>query len=170
MDAVFVHADGLYRYALRLAGDSDAAADLVQETLTRAFDAFGRLRPDTNHRAWAFTILRNVFLSRARHASREELLADPDSVMASHAVASDAESRSSPGSRHQFEDQVLEALEALSEPQRTAVVLCDVEEMSYEEIAQVMGCPIGTVRSRIHHARRQLREMLASHAKEKGYG
>ena len=168
MDVVFVHADGLFRYALRLAGDPDTAADLVQETFTRAFDAFDRLRPNTNHRAWTFTILRNAFLSRMRRAAREEILADPELTLPTllGAEAANVPALDARG----FEDSVVSALDTLPEPQRTAVLLCDVEEMSYEEIAQVMECPVGTVRSRIHHARRRLRELLAGHAKEKGYG
>ena len=74
------------------------------------------------------------------------------------------------GFRHGFDDQVLAALDDLPEHQRTAVVLCDVEGMPYDDIAEVMGCPVGTVRSRIHHARRRLREGLATYARQQGIG
>ena len=136
----------------------------------KAFDAFGRLREGTNHRAWAFTIVRNTFLSRIRRAGREESLTDPAAVVDSLALsAPDLMARRSDGYRHGFEDQVLAALDSLSEPQRTAVVLCDVEGLRYEEIATVLDCPVGTVRSRIHHARRSLRVALTSYAARKGY-
>lgn len=170
MADVFVHADGLYRYALRLAGDADAAADLVQDALVSACDAYDRLRPDTNHRAWVFTILRNRFLSRMRRAGREEELSEPDRVPDSAPDALDRMVRQEDGYRHGFDDHVLLALGSLSEPQRTAVLLCDVEGMRYEEIAIVMGCPVGTVRSRIHHAREKLRQALEVYARTQGYG
>lgn len=170
VEHVFVHWEGLYRYALRLTGDEHAAEDLVQESLTKAFRAFDRLREDTNYRAWIFTIVRNTFLSRARKSGRELPLEDPVSVVdekgsdLDHSLA-----RPDDGWRHGFEDEVLAALGELAESQRTAVVLCDVEGLTYEEISFVLGCPIGTVRSRIHHARRRLRSTLAGYANARGY-
>ncbi|MGM0574798.1 MAG: sigma-70 family RNA polymerase sigma factor [Myxococcota bacterium] len=171
LEDVFVHADGLFRYAMRLCGDEDQADDLVQETLTRAFDAFGRCRPGTNHRAWAFTILRNTFFSRCRRAGRETDLPEPEGVAdPAGRHPSDGMVRPDDGYLHGFDDRVVEALGHLSETQRTAVVLCDVEGMDYEEIARVMECPVGTVRSRIHHARKRLRKRLAGYARRNGYG
>ena len=171
MDAVFTHSDALYRYALRLTGDSDVAADLVQDALTRAYDAFDRLRPDTNHRAWAYTIVRNLYLSRLRRAGREASLDEPDEIVDEGAVgALSALVRRDDGYRHGFEDQVLAALSALPEAQRSAIILCDVEGLRYEDIAGVLGCPVGTVRSRIHHARKRLRLVLSGYARERGYG
>ncbi len=171
IEHVFSERDGLYRYALRLCGgDRDQASDLVQDSLLKAFDAFGRLRPGTNHRAWVFTITRNTFLSGVRRAGREEALEDPASVVDRWSPAAPQQLvRADDGFRHGFEDQVLAALGRLSEPQRSAVVLCDVEGLRYEEIAEVLGCPVGTVRSRIHHARRSLRDALAGYAADKGY-
>ncbi len=171
MAHVFVHAEGLYRYALRLTGQPQSAEDLVQDALARAFDAFERLRPNTNHRAWVFTILRNAFISTQRRLGREQELEDPTILPDDDApTALDRLAHAGDGYRHGFEDEVLAALQALSEQQRTAVVLCDVEGMSYEDIAAVMACPVGTVRSRIHHARRRLREVLDAYARGKGYG
>jgi RNA polymerase sigma-70 factor (ECF subfamily) len=171
MEHVFVHADGLYRYGLRLCGDEHLAADLVQDCLTRAFDAYGRLRPGTNHRAWAYTILRNGFISRQRKHKREEELPNEELVVDGAAGEPGLTLvKAADGYRHGFEDEVLAALAALSETQRTAVVLCDVEGMSYEEIAEIMACPVGTVRSRIHHARRRLRELLTDYGRDRGYG
>jgi len=162
MDAVFVHSDGLYRYALRLTADEHAASDLVQDALTKAFDAFERLSPDANHRAWVYTIARNTFISRHRKSGREQELEDPNLLPGDEPDPLSRMARPSDGYRHAFDDDVLGALEELSEPQRTAVVLCDIEGLSYEEIAGIMECPLGTVRSRIHHARKKIRDTLAS--------
>lgn len=171
VESVVTHADGLYRYALRLTGDEQVAADLVQESLTRAVEAFERLRPDTNHRAWIFTILRNAWISRMRRAGREVELVEPELLVDDDAPeAHEALVRPDDGYRHGFEDQVLRALSRLPEAQRSAILLCDVEGLRYEEIALVMGCPVGTVRSRIHHARRQLRDWLEEYARQRGYG
>lgn len=170
VEHVFVHWEGLFRYALRLAGDEHAAEDLVQESLTKALRAFDRLREDTNYRAWIFTILRNTFLSRARKSGRELPLEDPVAIVDERANDQDrALIGPDDGWRHGFEDEVLAALGELAETQRTAVVLCDVEGLTYEEISFVLGCPIGTVRSRIHHARRRLRSTLAGYANARGY-
>ncbi len=170
VERVVSHADGLYRYAVRLSGDEEVAADLVQESLTKAVEAFERLRPDTNHRAWIFTILRNAWISRIRRSGREVELVEPELVADDEPeVAGESLVRADDGYRHGFEDQVLRALERLPESQRSAVVLCDVEGMRYEEIAEILGCPVGTVRSRIHHARRQLRGWLDVYARERGY-
>lgn len=170
VEHVFSHWEGLFRYAVRLSGDEHTAEDLVQESLTKAYRAFDRCREDTNYRAWIFTILRNTFLSRARRTGRELPLEDPVSV-ADEGAANLEHALVTPddGWRHGFEDEVLAALGELAETQRTAVVLCDVEGLTYDEISHVLGCPIGTVRSRIHHARRRLRATLAGYANARGY-
>lgn len=162
MENVFVHSDALYRYALRLAADEHRAADLVQDALIKAFDAYERLAPGSNHRAWLFTIARNAFISRHRKLSREQELESPDSLLADNPDPIALMARPNDGYRQAFDDEVFNALAELSESQRTAVVLCDVEGMSYQEISDVMDCPVGTVRSRIHHARTRLRQVLAS--------
>ncbi len=169
---VFPHADGLRRYALRLAGDEAAAMDLVQEALTKAYAGLQRVRPGTNYRAWIFTILRNTYLSTQRRDWRREPLAEPHRVPARPAPPPEGgEVARNPGAwGHVFGDEVLAALDALSEPQRSAVVLSDIEGLSYQEIAAVLGCPVGTVRSRIHHARRRLRQDLAAYAAQQGIG
>ena len=172
LDEVFPHADGLRRYALRLAGDDAAAMDLVQEALTKAYEGMDRVRPGTNYRAWVFTILRNTFLSGQRRAWRREPLREPQAVPAPSPPPPDgAAVAQRPGAWGQvFGDEVLAALDALSEPQRSAVVLSDIEGLTYQEIAAVLDCPVGTVRSRIHHARRRLRQDLAAYAAQQGIG
>ena len=168
---VFVHSDGLFRFALRLSGSETEAEDIVQEALVKAFKAFERLRPGTNHRAWAYAIVRNTFISRVRKSNRLTSLEAPDAVP--DRLGHTPETLffgGGEGYRQGFEDEVLAALSKLAEVQRTAVVLCDIEGLSYDEIAEVLDCPVGTVRSRIHHARRRLRHELSGYAHAKGYG
>jgi len=172
MERIFVHWDGMYRYALRLTGNESEAHDLVQESMTKALTHFDRVRPDTNYRAWVYTIVRNAFVSRLRKGDRLTLVEDIDL----HA----AETEPAPGTimeilgteqfREGFEDEVLAALQELPESQRTAVVLCDIEGLDYEAIAHVLDCPVGTVRSRIHHGRKRLKQALAEYARARGFG
>lgn len=170
MERVFVHVDGLYRYALRLTGDEQRASDLVQESLTKALVAFERLAPDANHRAWLFTIARNTYISGLRRDRHLEELPDAANIPAQGPDTLRLLAGPHDNYRHAFDDEVVGAIQSLSEAQRTAVVLCDVEGLSYEEIDAVMGCPVGTIRSRIHHARKRLREILvdSEHARRMG--
>ena len=161
------HADALYGFALKLSKNPVDAEDLVQETLLKGLAAVDRI-PDTSHyKGWLFTILRNTWLSRMRREGRIEYTAEPPDV-AGREVAQSAHGPTGGLSRHAFDDSVQRALEALPEAQRTAVILCDIEEMPYDEIAKVLACPIGTVRSRIFHARRALREALETYARDEG--
>jgi len=161
MTQVFVHADGLYRYAYRLCGRPGHAEDLVQEALLKAYRAFSKTRDNSNHRAWVYTILRNTYLSHRRKQRPEiPLVEDHDGLPALKVAPDD-------GSARGFCDEVSHALADLSETQRTAVLLCDVEDFSYDEIATVLECPVGTVRSRIHHARKRLRTSLKAHYPER---
>lgn len=178
-ERVFSHWEGMYRFALRLCGSEAEAQDLVQEAMAKALTHYERMPADTHWRAWAYTIVRNAFVSKARKSGRESLLEDADLLPAT-ALALVASERPATGSasampaleafREGFEDEVLAALMTLPEGQRTAVVLCDIEGLDYEEIAHVLDCPVGTVRSRIHHARKRLREALATYAGQRGYG
>jgi RNA polymerase sigma-70 factor (ECF subfamily) len=146
------------------------AADLVQESLTKAVEAFERLRPDTNHRAWIFTILRNAWISRIRRSGREVELVEPELVADDEPeVAGESLVRADDGYRHGFEDQVLRALERLPESQRSAVVLCDVEGMRYEEIAEILGCPVGHGAQPHPPRAAAARGWLDVYARERGY-
>lgn len=159
------HSDGLYRYALKLTRNSQEAEDLVQETFLKAYRHYSKTRADSNHRAWIYTILRNQFISQKRKPIRELPLEHrPDGIV-------DASERVIPFQgewRQNVSDEILEALDSLGELHRSVIVLCDIEGLTYEEIAHVMSCPIGTVRSRIFHARKQLRQHLQAYAKEFG--
>jgi RNA polymerase sigma-70 factor (ECF subfamily) len=168
-----VHLDALYQTALRLTHNRAEAEDLVQETCLRAFRSFHRFNPGTNCRAWMFTIMRNVFLNRVRHAAREVL--DPDMAMLDTATQSATVARPA---RDNPEEEFLQtvvhgdvdrALRSLPMVFREAVVLADLEGLSYKEVADVVGCPIGTVMSRLSRGRHLLRHALARLAREHGY-
>lgn len=171
MEKVFVHWDGMYRYALRLTGNDSEANDLVQEAMAKALQHFDRVRPDTNYRAWVYTIVRNAFVSKLRKGDRVSLVEDIDLHPAEPEapVGSVMELLGTDKFKEGFEDEVLAALQELPEAQRTAVVLCDIEGLDYEAIAHVLDCPVGTVRSRIHHARKRLKQALVGYARARGF-
>jgi RNA polymerase sigma-70 factor (ECF subfamily) len=143
---------GLFRTACRLARNVSDAEDLVQETLLRAYRSFDRYEPGTNVRAWLYTILHRVHQDGLRRKLRapgfSELDADGPAVPAPQLAL------------ERGGEDLARALDALPEPFRSAVVLRDVEELRYEEIARVLEIPVGTVMSRIHRGRAWLRERL----------
>jgi RNA polymerase sigma-70 factor, ECF subfamily len=169
-----VHLDALYRNALRLTQNRSEAEDLVQETCLRAFRSFHRFNPGTNCRAWLFTILRNAFLNRIRQAGRDVLAgetAELEPASARH-VAEAEPARGHP--EEEFFQTVLHgdvdrSLRALPLTFREVVILADLEGLTYKEIAQVLGCPLGTVMSRLSRGRALLRQALSAFAREHGY-
>jgi RNA polymerase sigma-70 factor, ECF subfamily len=152
--------DALLNFAQWLTHDRDEAEDLVQETYLRARKGFGGFRPGTNFRAWIFQVSRNLFLTsrtglQARmtdplEESAEESLVDTGQPTPEQVLVRAADQR-----------EMQAALESLSAPHREVLLLCEVEEMSYQEIAQVLSVPIGTVMSRLARARSSLRQALA---------
>ncbi|MFO7950708.1 MAG: sigma-70 family RNA polymerase sigma factor [Candidatus Fermentibacteraceae bacterium] len=157
--------DGLYGYALHLTRNPEDACDLVQETYARAFKAQEQYTLGTNARAWLFAILRNTFLNQIRSASRrpKEVQCDWVDELPHHGV--EEIRKFGPDPYDQFLNDLLredieKALDELPEPFKSAVVLCDVEGFSYKEISEILGVPIGTVRSRIHRGRSHLRKRL----------
>jgi RNA polymerase sigma-70 factor (ECF subfamily) len=171
-EVALVHLGAIYRSALRLTHNRAEAEDLAQETCLRAFRSFHRFNPGTNCRAWLFTILRNAFRDRLRRGGRERLDAEaPDW---------DGESQSATAMapvghpEEEFFLTVLDgdvdrALKALPLAFREVVMLSDLEALSYKEIAEVVGCPIGTVMSRLSRGRALLRRALGRVAREHGY-
>ncbi len=158
----------LYPAALRLTRNASDAEDLVQETLAKAYLAFGQFTPGTNLRAWLHRILANTFISAYRRKKREPLLASaPDTegwqahpdAFAPMAASAEAEALDRMG-----DSEVLRALRDLPEDFRTAVYLADIEGYPYREVARIMGTPIGTVMSRLHRGRERLRARLAAYA------
>ncbi len=171
-----VHLDALYQYALRLTHNRSDAEDLVQEACLRGFRSFHRFNPGTNCRAWLFTILRNAFLSRVRQAGHDVLgrasVELESEAAVAHRLADTARAPAHP--EEEFFQTVLHgdvdrALKTLPLPFREVVILADLEGLSYREVAQVVGCPMGTVMSRLSRGRGLLRQALARCAREHGY-
>lgn len=167
-----VHLDSLYHVALRLTRNRAEAEDVVQETCLRAFRGFERFDPGTNCRAWLFTILRNVFFNRVRSRGREVLESEMGSLDAAETAIDTGVERSSPEER--FLQSVLHgdvdrAVKMLPLTFREAVVLVDLEGLSYREAAEVLGCPMGTVMSRLFRGRALLRRTLGHFARAHGY-
>jgi len=149
--------DQLYNFAHWLAQDATEAEDLVQETYAKALRGFSGFQIGTNFRAWIFRILRNTFLtSRTGLKSR---VSDEEDL---EALACDAPSPEAVLIQNADRETMRQALIALPLPFREILLLCEVEEMSYEEIAQVLAIPIGTVMSRLHRARRALRSQFVT--------
>jgi len=171
-DTALVHLDALYSLGLRLTHNRAEAEDLVQEAYLRAFKNFHRFNPGTNCRAWLFTILRNLFFNQMRRNGREILEGDaglPDPGLDGVASATFGGSPEEEFFQTILHGDVERALKALPLPFREAVVLADLEGLSYREVAEVLGCPIGTVMSRLSRGRALLRRGLGRLARERGY-
>ena len=153
--------DGLYGYAMSLTHNRADADDLVQETYLRAMSAFERLRPNSNLKSWLFTILRNVYLNQIRDGF-SQLCVDMAEPVHGHR---EFEDKSSKDPLFLYltklkQADVRKAIEKLPDAYREVIVLREFEELSYEQIAQVLDCPSGTVMSRLSRAREKLKEML----------
>lgn len=171
-DVALVHLDALYGMALRLTRNRAEAEDIVQEAYLRAFRGFHRFNPGSNARAWLFTIMRNVFLNRLRREGREVLELDAPAERGAQSATLPPPGGDNPEA--EFFQTVLHgdvdrALQALPLAFREVVVLADLEGLSYREIAEVVGRPLGTVMSRLSRGRRLLRDALLGFAREHGY-
>ena len=163
--------DQVYTASLYLTRNREAAEDLLQETYLRAYRFWHQFTPGTNCKAWLMTILHNNFKDRCRDRSRDQ-----------HAVQFDDELYASPTAdaapsdpetlvlSHLLDDEVESALKTLPLEFLEAIVLVDIQELSYAEAAAALGCPIGTIRSRLSRGRRLLQAALHVYASEHGYG
>lgn len=159
-DRLLAMTPGLRRFAISLTRDSAAADDLVQETLLRAWDKQSSFAMGTNFEAWLFTILRNVFYTTQRKRSRE--ISDGDGIHAERLVSIPEQD-----GRLDLGDMRV-ALDRLTPTMREALVLVTVENLTYEEAAAIMGCQVGTVKSRVWRAREQIVRMLGYGGSEVG--
>jgi RNA polymerase sigma-70 factor (ECF subfamily) len=173
------HLDAVYRFALGLTRAPDEAEDLVQETFLRALRSWDQYTPGTRAKSWLFTICRNLFLRGRERAKRHEEILATSAPRAGAAAGAEianplwsvvGETDPEGGFFEQVVDaRIVEAIEALPDDYRTAVVLSDVEGLSYGEIAELTEVPVGTVKSRLFRGRRRLQELLYDHAVAMGY-
>jgi RNA polymerase sigma-70 factor (ECF subfamily) len=168
------HLDAMYNFALRLTNDEDDAHDLVQDTCMRAFRFIGSFEPGTYAKAWLFRILKNNFINDYRKKSRGPSKVEFEWVEQSFAGEDDPEPAFQADLKAEtvnemLGDEITSAIQALPVDFRMIIILCDLEEFSYEEMAKILNIPIGTVRSRLHRARTMLKETLATYAEKKGY-
>lgn len=172
-DEIIPHLDALYNFGLRLTADPNDAEDLVQDTIVKAYRFFSSYEKGTNAKAWLFRILKNSYINNYRKKSKKPAEVDYDevasfyeSIRAERTETSDLEDKMF---RDLIDDDLSKALNGIPEDFRTVVLLCDVEDFTYEEIANMLDVPIGTIRSRLHRGRNLLKAQLMEYAEKRGY-
>jgi len=166
LNLALAHLDRMNHFALQLCRDADSAEDLVQEAFVRALAARDQLRDASRALPWLLSIVRSRYLEQSRRSGRRLQLVEEEGELADPPIGNLEEELL----RGVLSDEVARAVAAPPEEWRTCVLLCDVEGLSYADIAEVVGCPPGTVRSRIARARARLMESLARYAAERGIG
>ncbi|NGP88637.1 sigma-70 family RNA polymerase sigma factor [Fodinibius halophilus] len=172
-EEIIPHLDAMYNFALRLTSDPSDAEDLVQDTIVKAFRFFSSYEKGTNAKAWLFRILKNSYINNYRKKSKQPNQVDYDEVATFYetirAERTDTSDLEDKMFRDLIDDDISNALEELPEDFRTVVLLCDIEDFTYEEIANMLDVPIGTIRSRLHRGRNLLKDQLVEYAEKRGY-
>ncbi len=167
------HADALYNFAFHLTYNEDDANDLVQETFLKSYRFIDSYQQGTNAKAWLFKILKNAFINDYRRKSKQPSKVDYDEIVSYHDTDDDGHVEYLDLRQELFQgmlgDEITRALNELPVDFKTIILLCDIEEFSYEEIAKIIDIPIGTVRSRLHRARNILKEKLREYALKEGF-
>ena len=168
------HMDALYNGALKMAYNEEDAKDLVQETYFKAFRFFDQFEPGTSCKAWLYKILKNTFINKYRKNKKQPEHVDFNSVEPFVDLVKDKQHfDSNPLDKsilnNYLSDEINEALSKLSYEFRMILILSDIEGFSYKEIADIMNCPIGTIRSRLFRARKMMFKLLSKYAKQEGY-
>jgi len=167
------HLDALYNFAVSLTTDRDDAYDLVQETYLKAFRFFDKFEKGTNCKAWLFRIMKNTYINDYRKRSKQPEKVDYNDVENFYEEIKASFVNNNHLEEEIFKDllgdEITEAIASLTEDFKTVIVLCDLEGFSYQEIAEITNAPIGTVRSRLHRARKILFAKLYKYASNNGY-
>ncbi len=163
----------LRNYANKICNNELDADDLLQETYLRAFRFYNKFEKGTNCKAWLFRIMKNLFINEYRKNQKspgkvdyEEIENFYESIKSNYSDSGDAQEKIY---NNQLDDEVTYALNSLQDEFKTVIILCDIEGLSYEEIADFVQCPVGTIRSRLHRGRKILQQKLNSYARKKGY-
>lgn len=160
--AALCYLDGLYGYAMSLCHDQAEAEDLTQETYLRAVRAFGQLAPDSNLKSWLYAIMRNIWLNQVRHAHSGPQFVEIDEEAGQAGHVKSSEDPHTSYVRKVEGASVRKAVNNLPAPFREVILLRDFEGLSYKEIAGILGCPAGTVMSRLDRGREKLRLALSA--------
>jgi RNA polymerase sigma-70 factor (ECF subfamily) len=170
---IIPHLELLYNFALRLTSDPVDAEDLVQDTVVKAFRFFSSFERGTNAKAWLYRIMKNSYINNYRRKSKrpaevdfDEIAPFYDTIRAEFTESTDLEQKLYD---NLMDDDVSIALQSLPEDFRTVVTLCDIDGFTYEEIANMLDVPIGTIRSRLHRGRNLLKAELIEYAQKRGY-
>ena len=167
--------DQIYRAALGMIKDPVKAEDLVQDTYLKAWRFYNKYERGTNFRAWLFRILTNTFINEFRRVKRQPPKVDFEAITPMLVAQEIGDVEMAPfldineTYPELFDDKIKDALDSLPEHYRIVALLADVSELSYQEIAELLDCPIGTVMSRLHRARKMLAHSLKAYAHEGGY-
>ncbi len=167
------HMSLLYNFALRTTGNVDDAKDLLQDTYVKAYRFIDKYERGTNAKAWLFRIMKNSFINDYRRQARTPEQVDYDEIQDYYDLvkkhSDDSNDLRSQFFKNMLDDDIVKAMESLTEEFRTIIILSDLEGLTYEEIAEVLEIPLGTVRSRLHRARKVMQQKLRKFAIREGY-